>query len=236
MYFFDSRVRYSEADEQGRLTLAGMVDYFQDTSTFQAEDLGIGVEYLKSMGAAWVLNAWQIMIHSRPVLGERIRTGTAPYSFKGYIGLRNFVMEDADGNRLAEANSIWTLLHLEKGIPVRATQEMLERYRLEPKLEMDYAPRKIALPGEGVPREAFSVERHHLDGNHHVNNGQYVHMAMEYLPPDFTVGQMRAEYKKQARLKDRIVPVVREGEGLVTVALCGADGQPYAVVEFSKAR
>ncbi len=236
MYFFDSRVRYSEADEQGRLTLAGMVDYFQDTSTFQAEDLDIGVDYLKSMGAAWVLNAWQIVIHSWPKVGNRIRTGTSPYSFKGFIGLRNFVMEDAAGVRLAEANSIWTLMHLEKGIPVRATQEMLDRYQLEPKLEMDYAPRKIALSKDGVMGEAFPVERHHLDGNHHVNNGQYIHMALEYLPADFEIGQMRAEYKSQAHLRDLITPVFYRGEGIFTVALCGTDGGPYAVVEFLQAR
>lgn len=236
MYFFDSRVRYSETDEQGRLTLAGIVDYFQDTSTFQAEDLGIGVEYLRERHAAWVLNAWQILIHARPKLGEHIRTGTFPYSFRGFIGLRNFVLEDGAGNRLAEANSVWTLLDLEKGIPVRAEQEMLDRYGLEPKLEMDYAPRKIALAGEGVPQEPFCVERHHLDGNHHVNNGQYIHMALEYLPADFAVKQLRAEYKRQAHLKDRIVPRVYAGDGRMTVALCGTDAEPYAAVEFLQDR
>ena len=44
MYTFESRVRYSETDENGLLSIAGIVDYFQDVSTFQSEDLGIGVE------------------------------------------------------------------------------------------------------------------------------------------------------------------------------------------------
>ena len=53
---------------------------------------------------------------------------------------------------------------------------------MEEKLDMDYAPRKIILPGEYQQQEAFAVQKHHLDTNHHVNNCQYVQMAMDYLP------------------------------------------------------
>lgn len=39
MYAFDSRVRYSECDETGTLSIVSMIDYLQDCSTFQgAED------------------------------------------------------------------------------------------------------------------------------------------------------------------------------------------------------
>ena len=36
MYTFDSRVRYSETDEEGRLTVTGIINYMQDCSTFQS--------------------------------------------------------------------------------------------------------------------------------------------------------------------------------------------------------
>lgn len=75
---------------------------------------------------------------------------------------------------------------------------------------MDYAPRKIKKPINGKEYPSFAVRPHHLDTNHHVNNGQYVLMAQEYLPADFTVKQMRAEYKNQAKLGDIIVPSVHE--------------------------
>ena len=42
MYSFDSRVRYSETGENGRLSIRGMIDYMQDCSTFQSEDAGVG--------------------------------------------------------------------------------------------------------------------------------------------------------------------------------------------------
>lgn len=46
MYTFGSRVRYSETDECGRLTLTGIMNYLQDCSTFQSEDIGLGISYL----------------------------------------------------------------------------------------------------------------------------------------------------------------------------------------------
>ncbi len=234
MYTFDSRVRYSETDERGFLSIAGIVDYFQDVSTFQSEDLGVGIEYLKRQDMLWVMSAWQIVIHRYPALGEKITAGTFPYAFKTFMGMRNFFMDDEKGNRLIEANSVWTLMNMKKGVPVKVTQEMYEKYVLEEKLPMEYAPRKITVPEGGDSREAFPVGRQHLDGNHHVNNGQYIHMAMDYLPENFEIGQMRAEYKKSALLHDMIVPVVWKGTDAVVVSLCGEDGSPYAVVELTR--
>lgn len=233
MYTFDSRVRFSETDENGFLSIGGIVDYFQDTSTLQAEDLGLGVAYLHSLRMLWVMSAWQIVIHEYPKLGDRIVVGTFPYQFKGFMGLRNFLLEDAQGRRLVEANSLWTLMDMDKGVPVRLTKEMEERYILEEKLPMEYAPRKIAVSEGGSRQEAFTVGRQYLDSNRHVNNGQYIHMAMDYLPENFEIGQMRAEYKKPAFLHDVIEPVVAQQPGRVTVSLQTQTQEPYAVVEFT---
>ena len=91
MYTFDSRVRYSETGEEGLLSLPAIVDYFQDVSTFQSEDLGIGIDFLKEKDLLWVMSAWQVVVHRYPALGEKIRIGTIPYELRGFMGLRNFL-------------------------------------------------------------------------------------------------------------------------------------------------
>ena len=60
-------------------------------------------------------------------------------------------------------------------------------------------------------------------------------MAMDYIPGDFQIRQMRAEYKKQAVLHDRILPTaaVNAEKTLYTVSLNGEDGKPYSIVEFA---
>ena len=60
MYTFDARIRYSEGDCENRLTMNSLLNYFQDCSTFQAEDLGLGVRYMLDRGLVWALSSWQI--------------------------------------------------------------------------------------------------------------------------------------------------------------------------------
>lgn len=236
MYTFDSRVRYSEVGEDGCLGLQSLLDYFQDCSTFHSEDIRLGMEYLEKIRRVWLLSAWQICIDRYPRLNERIVIGTSPYEFRGFMGYRNFLMQTASGEVLAYANSIWTLMDTESMRPAKPTREMLAGYVLEEKYPMDYAPRKITVPADGEAREPFTVKPHHLDTNHHVNNGQYVRMAMDYIPTDFMIRQLRVEYKSQAVLGDEIHPVVsgRENGSLYTVSLNTKEGNPYSIVELSR--
>lgn len=232
MYFFDGRIRYSEVDSKGKLTLTSLLDYFQDTSTFHSEDLGMGVEYLAKIHQVWLLSSWQIVVDRYPRLGERVRIGTAPYAFKNFMGSRNFAMLSENGEFLAKANSVWSLMDTDTWRPVLPSREMLEGYVLEPGLDMDYAPRKIAIPEGGEDREGILIRKHHLDTNNHVNNGRYVDMAMEYLPADFVIRQMRAEYKMQTHLNDILIPHVVESGDCVIVALNDDGGKVHATVEF----
>lgn len=232
MYTFESRVRYSEIGEDKKMTLDSLLNYFQDCTTFQSKALGRGMEVLEAIGKRWVLSAWQICVSRYPEMGENIRVNTWPYEFKGFCGGRNFQLTTEDGEVLAYANSLWTFLDVKTGMPCRVAPEEAEAYTLKEKIDMDYAPRKIPVPKESVAKEAFTVKQHHLDTNHHVNNGQYVRMAQDYIPADFVIRQMRAEYKKQAMLGDVIIPRVTEADGVWTVALCDEENKPYAVVEL----
>jgi acyl-ACP thioesterase len=234
MYTFDGRIRFSEVDSEGRLTLSALINYFQDCSTFQSEDLGIGVNYLKEQHRVWVLSSWQIVVERYPKLCENIITGTKPYDFKGFFGYRNFSMTDREGGYYAKASSLWTFLDTDTWKPVMPSQIIHDKYALEDRLDMEYAPRKIAVPSDGINYEPITVRKHNIDTNHHVNNGQYVDMAMEMLPENFVVGQMRAEYKKQAFLDDVLYPYVVGEENKYIISLNDAQGKPYVVVEFSR--
>jgi len=212
--------------------MESLLNYFQDCSTFQSEDLKIGLHYMKERSMAWVLNAWQIDVERYPEVGENVEIGTIPYDFKGFLGYRNFWMADEQGNRIAAANTIWTLLNTETGKPVMPTKEMLEGYAVGERIEMEYLPRKIAVSGEGEEKPEFIITRHYLDTNNHVNNGQYVRMALEYPDADFKVKRLRAEYKKQAFLDDVFCPVVYKQDGVYQISLNNKNGEPYSIVEL----
>ena len=232
VYTFKSKVRYSETDSRELLTIPAIADYFQDSGTFQSEELGLGVKYLQKSHIAWVLSAWQIVIEEYPRLCDEIVIGTFPHSFKSFMGQRNYYMDRADGKRMAYANAVWTLLDMEKMLPAKVTDEMLEKYVLSEKLDMPYAPRKIAGALSGEWKMPFEVMQHHLDSNQHVNNAQYIKMASGFIPTEADIVQMRAEYRKQARLGNVIVPNVSVEDGKYLISLCDENKEPYAVLEF----
>lgn len=234
MYSFDSRVRYSEVNEEKQLTLVSLIDYFQDCSTFQSEECGCGFDFLQPRNMAWMILAWQVQILRRPALGETISVQTWPYAFKAFYGYRNYALVDGQGAYLARANSVWVLMDVLTGHPAKVGPEIVSGYGLEPRLAMPEFPRKIRTPEGGAAMEAFPVTRNQLDTNHHVNNGQYIQMAEAYLPEGFQTGFLRVEYRQQARLHDLIVPIVHSEGGTYTVSLCDTEEKPYAVVAFSE--
>lgn len=91
-YTFDSRVRFSEVDHTKQMTLPGIINYFQDCSTFQSESLGYGIDYFTNYGKAWVLSYWQVEVKRYPAMGEKIKVSTWATEFSGLLGLRNFCM------------------------------------------------------------------------------------------------------------------------------------------------
>lgn len=231
MYSFGSRVRFSEVDENRRLTIPGLVNYFQDCSTFQSEGLGVGVDFLKEHKRGWMLSAWQIVINQRPQLNEKIETVTWPTTFRGFYGTRNFLMKDEAGEVLAYANSVWVYMDMGAGRPARPTAEEIGKYVTEPEYDMDYAPRKIEIPKESRRLQPFPVQKHQIDTYHHVNNCQYIQMALEIIEKATKIGQVRVEYKKQAVYGDIIYPKIAREKERTVVELCDADGNIYAAVE-----
>lgn len=227
MFKFTSKVRYSETDETGYLGVPRIIDYFQDCSNFQSDELGIGREYLEKKHLAWVLSFWQIVIHRRPAMGEPIAAGTFPYEFKGCMGMRNFLLEDAAGERIVSANSVWTLLDMQAGRPVKAGEDISGQYTIEEKLPMEYAGRKLTIPSEGMVLEPVRVGREHIDTNHHMNNAKYVAVAMNYVPSHLEIKELRIEYKKQAYLGDDMYPFVADIDGGIAISFRDADANPY---------
>lgn len=234
MYTFDSRVRFSEVDHTQEITLPGIINYFQDCSTFHSDSLGYGIDYYAQIQRAWVLNAWQVIVGRYPLMGEKIEISTWATEFNGLYGLRNFRMRDARNQTVAYANSVWVYMDMVKGRPVKPPASEVEAYGQEVKLPMEYAPRKIELPDTLINKHSFPVRKYHIDTNEHVNNCQYVQMALEVMDSDVKVRQMRAEYKRSAVYKDRIVPKLAQEQERSVVELCGTDGKPYAIVEVKE--
>ncbi len=235
MYTFTTRVRYSECGAGQQARLSGILDYLQDICTFQAEDLNIGLEYMEKHHVAWVLSYWQVDIERYPVLGENIKISTWPYEFQGFLGYRNFKIEDEAGNMIVRANSVWVFMDTERGRPMRILPEIVSAYNKERRLEMEYLGRKVSDFDAEMPGAAFAVPKYFIDTNHHVNNAKYIQLAEELLPPGFVAARIRAEYCKPALYGDVLYPSALRTTDKLAVKVNDDNGKPYVVIEFYSA-
>ena len=253
VYTFDSRVRFSETDVDGNLSIAGLINYLQDCSTFQSEDVGVGVEALRKKNQVWMTASWQIVVERLPRFGDHITIGTKAVGFDPVLAQRNFFLLDDKGEMIVKANSYWTMVNIETGRAMHITEDMISMYGLEKPMEMENAPRRIRVPAQGgIVFPAITVTEELLDVNKHVNNGKYIqlaaHVADEYhmthgeaSKEQQTPGgcgvqrrlhQIRAEYKKAAVLGDEMLPCLYLTDSTSIITLKSPAGEVNAIVEL----
>lgn len=234
MYSFESRVRYSETDEGGMLSMLGLINYLQDCSTFQSEDGGVGLQHLNDAHLGWFIASWGIDIAKLPRFADRIVVSTWSYDISKIYGWRNFTIKSSEGEEFVRADSLWFMFDMQAQRPIRVPEAEAAPFvaQAEPRLDMPKLERKIAVTGDGRAADAIVVNEQHLDTNHHVNNAQYVEMAVDAVEEGFCIGHLGVQYKTAAVLGDVIVPRVHDIEGGHIVDLANEAGQSFAVVKM----
>lgn len=250
MYSFSGKLRYSECDAEGRMTFLSMINYLQDASTFQCEELGIGVEFMRSRNKAWFLAAWNIFVPELPSFRDDLVISTWPYQFKGIYGMRNFTITSPDGKPYVQADSLWFLMDYKLGRPVRPMPEEVDALNsvCEPRMEgLPPMERKLELPADALQAPAgqqgqsgfvtaadpVTVQQHHLDTNYHVNNAQYIAIARDAAEWEEKFSRLDAQYKKSAHLGDVIYPFVYRTENGCITDLRDAAGESYAIIRIT---
>ena len=123
---------------------------------------------------------------------------------------------------------------------MRPDAEQIAHYGIGEKLDMEYLPRKIALP-EGLKEgEPIPVRPDMIDTNNHVNNGQYINIAMTLMTQDGECGahkpvkRVLAEYKKSAVMGDVFHPYTGVVDDKYYVCLKDGAGNINVIVVFEQ--
>ena len=231
MYSFQSKIRYSEIDKDGYLSLEAMMNYFQDCSAMQSEELGVGIRYQRENKFTWMLLQWHVQIFKKPKYGETIVVGTWPYSFKNIKGGRNFVMQNTDGETLVRADSEWVRIDLEKNRIAKIPEELVKIYKMEPPLEMGEVRKKFDADDTVEIVDKVTVTPFFLDTNGHVNNVKYLSVVEGYMK-DFPYDEFRVEYRTQAFLGDEIGVLSYMKDGCKRFVLKNQNEELLVNIEF----
>ncbi len=236
MYSLNYKVTTSTCDSEGQLKLYSALQMMQDCSEMWIDSEPGVKRYFKEQKMAQLLASRQVEIIRVPEYKESLTVTTSVYGMKPMFGFRNTYIYDADGQPCYRTWSMGAFVDKSTGKLKRVDDATIASMRLEPKLEMNYKDRRIILPkaeNEVVTCAPVSVQRADIDYNRHMNNANYIRMAMELLPEDFKVKGLRVEYRVAAKLGDVLLPVVYRIDSGIIVSL-SIGSEVSAIIEFEQ--
>lgn len=184
MYQTTYHIPYFNCGLDGNLMPASLFRYWTDTSIRQT-DL-IANDYTEQNGLIWVLYAWTVHVDRMPTVHEDIQTTTFARDFDRFYGYRNFLMEDTAGHVIAQADSIWLLLDLNRKRAVRLVPEVTEPYGKHEPAFVAPKPTLKELDHYSVEMQ-MTARKSEIDVNRHVNNAAVVDWFFEALDWKFVL-------------------------------------------------
>ena len=232
MYSLKYKVTTSTCDSEGRLKLYSALQMMQDCSEMWIDSEPGVKQYFAEQNMAQLLASRQVEVIRVPEYKEELTVTTSVYGMKPMFGFRNTFIYDAEGKPCYKTWSMGAFVDKSNGKLKRVDDATIASMTLEPQLEMNYKDRRIILPKEGGETlDPIRVLRADIDYNKHLNNANYIRMAMELLPEDFEVKGLRVEYRVPAKLGDQLIPTMYQIDGGIIVSL-SIGSEVSTIIEF----
>ncbi len=233
MYSLKYKVTTSTCDSEGRLKLYSALQMMQDCSEMWIDSEPGVKQYFTEQNMAQLLASRQVEIIRVPEYKEELTVTTSVYGMKPMFGFRNTFIYDSEGKPCYRTWSMGAFVDKSNGKLKRVDDATIASMNLEPQLEMNYKDRRIILPKEnGQMLDPIKVLRADIDYNKHLNNANYIRMAMELLPEDFEAKDLRMEYRVAAKLGDALTPTIYQIDGGIIIAL-SIGTEVSAIIEFT---
>ena len=232
MYTLNYKVTTSTCDSEGRLKLYSALQMMQDCSEMWIDSEPTARKFFNDNNMTQLLATRQVEVVRVPRFKEDLTVTTSIYEVLPMYGFRNTFIRDVQGLPCYRTWSMGAFVDLATGKLARLSEDAIASLTLEAKQEMNYRGRRIILPKQdGSVLEPVTVMRADIDYNRHMNNANYVRIAMELLPEGFEVHDMRVEYRIAAKQGDLLTPTLYPIDGGYIVSLA-IDNQPSAIIEF----
>lgn len=240
MYEISCRVRFSETDKYGKMSMNGVLRLFQDCGYEHALDRGFGFDYTQRTHCTWYLISWDIEIIDAPHAGDEIVVKTYIYDMQESLAKKYIAMYDKNGKCLAKADTVWVYMNVDTQrptIPDRNNMGWLPQ-DFGDRPDGNLPRKRIAMPSGGMKLGACKINDYMLDTNGHANNVRLTELAMSLVgADDGKCNYLRAEFKRQVIPGSTVNASVKkdyyDGHSTVTVVLSEFGKPENAVFYFS---
>lgn len=219
------KISLSNITYHNYISTKGLLGILQDIAEMHSASIGVGVTDIERTKRSWVLINWKVKIIARPKYGDVLTVKTwSRYSTKVYC-YRDFEILNEKGDIVAVATSKWILIDTETGKIAKMDENIIAKYLPEGISVFNIVELpKMQEPENYVRSVEYKVRKSDIDVNNHVNNLNYVDMAIEAETDDVsfvnTCTEFEILYKHQIKINDK-----------VTLNYCTQNNDHYVVVK-----
>lgn len=198
-------IEYCDTDDNCEITNKGFLRYMQEVAMLHSDEVGYSSKTVTSTNKAWLLLNWKIKVFKRPIWSSEITVQTWERSLDKYFAYRDFEILDKYNQIVAIASSKWVL--------VDATTHslcLLDEYAASANNVLKKSVFGTFKFAKLKPQDTFesslnyTILKHDLDSNHHVNNLNYIDFAYEVLPLGKDYSDLEISYLKESKLNDTL--------------------------------
>lgn len=201
------RIACYESDSTGKMLPTTAMNYFQEVSTNQGNELGIGGEFLNENNLAWFLVKYHIKFISYPLYQDQVTVTTQATGMEKFCATRRFTFLDETGVVKVIADTQWLLINRETEKMERIDEHPeMNAYECHDKGEPIF--KKMRKIDHIDLEKKFGVRFLDIDFNHHVNHVKYLAWAIEVLPLEVvkvkSLKEAKIVYKAQCFYGDQV--------------------------------
>lgn len=206
---------YSDCDANDNLTPKSILQACQDAAGEHADIMHIGYEELLAKRLIWVIDRTRFHIEKPFNPFEPLVLKTWPLRSKTIEFNREYVFENAAGQRVITATSKWCIVNIDtrRLVRMRDIQMPQEGYIEDYAIEED--PYKMIVPFDHddlKPVYDIPIRFSELDHNGHMNNTNYACLASDSIPniSSKRIVDMQLNFMKECQQSDRLETYVNK--------------------------
>ena len=222
-YIYD--IRYCDYKDFDNVKTSTILNAIQEVAIRNSEYAGFGIEKLRGMDRAWLLQGMNVRFEKRIKISASIEAYTAVKSLKGVVSERGSVIKQ-NGEVVAKSIANWCLLDTKRMRLAKVPEEMTnayEHYDFDDDIFFTYERPEIMEDAPSIYK--VRVSNKELDTNKHLNNQKGAELLMDALPFDFEIKEIRLIYPNSAYLGEELDVCVSEIENGYYIHLKNKDGK-----------
>ncbi|MFA7636787.1 MAG: acyl-ACP thioesterase domain-containing protein [Monoglobales bacterium] len=233
MFTLKYETRYGDLKNFDMIKQSALLDMIQDVSIKASADAGYGIDVMRGLDKAWLLQGINLFINKPVKPYVAVEISTAVKSVRGVTSERGCYIKQG-GEIVAKAVANWFLFDLINIKPARIPAQMMESYARAEFEDTFFTYKKAPLYDIDKAEYEIRISNKEIDTNLHLNNQKGAELLMDALPFDFEFNNVNVLYKRPAYLGDRLRVCVKEIEKGYYVHLQSAESEIYVAGIFEK--